>query len=145
MFGRMLALVLGVSLGSGCTELIGRVSDVGGGPEFQSNVGDRVFFDAGSASLAPQWREALDRQAVWLQLNAQYAIVLEGHADERGSREYNLALGARRAEALAHYLIVQGVSSDRIKTISHGMERPEVVGSDEGARSRNRRVVTTLR
>ncbi len=112
--------------------------------EFQQRVGDRVFFDLDSSQLRPDGRETLTKQAAWLKQYAQYAITVEGHADERGTREYNLALGARRAQTVAGYLTAQGVPAGRLKTISYGKERPEVVGSDEGAWSRNRRGVTTL-
>jgi peptidoglycan-associated lipoprotein len=112
--------------------------------EFQQRVGDRVFFDLDSSQLRPDGRETLNKQAAWLKQYAQYAITVEGHADERGTREYNLALGARRAQAVASYLAAQGLPAGRLKTISYGKERPEVVGSDEGAWSRNRRGVTTL-
>ena len=112
--------------------------------EFQQKVGDRVFFDLDSAQLRPDGRETLTKQAAWLKQYTNYAITVEGHADERGTREYNLALGARRAQTVASYLAAQGVPAGRLKTISYGKERPEVVGSDEGAWSRNRRGVTTL-
>ncbi|MGE0423824.1 MAG: peptidoglycan-associated lipoprotein Pal [Reyranellaceae bacterium] len=112
--------------------------------EFQQKVGDRVFFDLDSSQLRPDGRDTLTKQAAWLKQYTQYAITVEGHADERGTREYNLALGARRAQTVASYLASQGVPVGRMKTISYGKERPEVVGSDEGAWSRNRRGVTTL-
>jgi peptidoglycan-associated lipoprotein len=112
--------------------------------EFQQRVGDRVFFDLDSSQLRPDGRDTLTKQAAWLKQYTNYAITVEGHADERGTREYNLALGARRAQTVASYLAAQGVPATRMKTISYGKERPEVVGSDEGAWSRNRRGVTTL-
>ncbi len=112
--------------------------------EFQQVVGDRVFFDLDSSQLRPDGRDTLNKQAAWLKKYTNYAITVEGHADERGTREYNLALGARRAQTVASYLAGQGVPAGRMKTISYGKERPEVVGSDEGAWSRNRRGVTTL-
>jgi peptidoglycan-associated lipoprotein len=112
--------------------------------EFQQVVGDRVFFDLDSSQLRPDGRETLNKQAAWLKQYSNYAVTVEGHADERGTREYNLALGARRAQTVASYLASQGLSAGRTKTISYGKERPEVVGSDEGAWSRNRRGVTSL-
>ena len=112
--------------------------------EFQQVVGDRVFFDLDSSQLRPDGRDTLNKQAAWLKQYTNYAITVEGHADERGTREYNLALGARRAQTVASFLAAQGVPATRMKTISYGKERPEVVGSDEGAWSRNRRGVTTL-
>lgn len=112
--------------------------------EFQQVVGDRVFFDLDSSQLRPDARETLNKQATWLKQYTNYAVTVEGHADERGTREYNLALGARRAQTVSSYLAAQGLPATRMKTISYGKERPEVVGSDEGAWSRNRRGVTTL-
>ena len=112
--------------------------------EFQQVVGDRVFFDLDSSQLRPDARETLTKQATWLKQYTNYAVTVEGHADERGTREYNLALGARRAQTISSYLAAQGLPATRMKTISYGKERPEVVGSDEGAWSRNRRGVTTL-
>jgi peptidoglycan-associated lipoprotein len=129
---------------AGCGEQpAGRV--IGVGPsEFQHLIGDRVFFEVDSVRLDARSRETLDRQAAWLKRYTNYAITVEGHADERGTREYNLALGARRAQMIASYLAAQGVPPARLKITSYGKERPEVVGSDEGAWSRNRRGVTTL-
>ena len=112
--------------------------------EFQQVVGDRVFFDLDSSQLRPDARDTLNKQSTWLKQYTNYAITVEGHADERGTREYNLALGARRAQTISSFLASQGVPAGRMKTISYGKERPEVVGSDEGAWSRNRRGVTSL-
>jgi peptidoglycan-associated lipoprotein len=112
--------------------------------DFRQNVGDRVYFDTDQSVVRPDGRATLDKQAAWLKQYANYAITIEGHCDERGTREYNFALGERRAQAVRQYLISQGLPAARVKTISYGKERPEVVGSDEGAWSRNRRGVTTL-
>jgi peptidoglycan-associated lipoprotein len=112
--------------------------------DFRQNVGDRVYFDTDQSVVRPDGRATLDKQAAWLKQYANYAITIEGHCDERGTREYNFALGERRAQAVRQYLISQGLPADRIHTISYGKERPEVVGSDEGAWARNRRGVTTL-
>jgi peptidoglycan-associated lipoprotein len=112
--------------------------------DFRQNVGDRVYFDTDMSSIRPDGRATLDKQAAWLKQYSNYQITIEGHCDERGTREYNFALGERRATAVRQYLVAQGLPADRIKTISYGKERPEVVGSDEGAWARNRRGVTTL-
>jgi peptidoglycan-associated lipoprotein len=112
--------------------------------DFRQNVGDRVYFDTDMSVIREDGRATLGRQAEWLKKYTNYAITIEGHCDERGTREYNLALGERRAAAVRQYLITQGIPADRMKTISYGKERPEVVGSDEGAWARNRRGVTTL-
>ena len=123
---------------AGATVTPGSVAD------FRQNVGDRVFFDTDMSTIRDADRATLGRQAEWLKKYTNYAITIEGHADERGTREYNLALGERRAQAVRQYLAAQGVPAARLKTISYGKERPDVVGSDDGAWSRNRRAVTTL-
>lgn len=107
------------------------------------NVGDRVFFGYNSAELDSDAQELLQDQVAWVkQHNA--SITIEGHCDERGTREYNLALGEKRAQAVKNYLTGMGVPSSRISTISYGKERPAVVGSNDGAWSQNRRSVTTV-
>ncbi|MCQ2002842.1 peptidoglycan-associated lipoprotein Pal [Rhizobium sp. NRK18] len=112
--------------------------------EFTVSVGDRVFFDTDSTEIRADGRQTLDRQAQWLQRYSQYAITIEGHADERGTREYNLALGARRATAVMEYLASRGVQRNRMKTISYGKERPVAVCDDISCWSQNRRAVTVL-
>jgi peptidoglycan-associated lipoprotein len=112
--------------------------------DFQQNVGDRVYFDFDQSAVRPDGRATLDKQAAWLNKYTNYPITIEGKCDERGTREYNLALGERRANAVRQYLIAQGVPATRVKTISYGKERPEVVGSDEGAWARNRVGITAL-
>jgi len=112
--------------------------------DFRQNVGDRVFFDTDMSTIREDGRQTLNRQAEWLKKYPNYPITLEGHCDERGTREYNLALGERRANAARQYLIAQGIPASRIKTISYGKERPDPVGSDEAAWARNRRAVTEL-
>jgi peptidoglycan-associated lipoprotein len=112
--------------------------------DFQVNVGDRVFFDFDAYEIRPDAQNTLQQQAAWLQQYGQYTVTIEGHADERGTREYNLALGERRANAVRNYLIALGVDGNRIQTISYGKERPEVPGSDETAWAQNRRGVTVL-
>ena len=112
--------------------------------DFRQNVGDRVFFDTDSSTVREDGRQTLNRQAEWLKKYSNYQITVEGHCDERGTREYNLALGERRANAARQYLIAQGIPANRIKTVSYGKERPDPVGSDEAAWARNRRAVTAL-
>jgi peptidoglycan-associated lipoprotein len=112
--------------------------------DFRQNVGDRVFFDFDQSVVREDGRATLNRQAEWLKKYTNYQITIEGHCDERGTREYNLALGERRATAVRQYLAAQGIPAQRIKTISYGKERPDAVGSDEGSWARNRRGVTTL-
>ena len=116
----------------------------GSAQDFTVNVGDRIFFDTDSSAIRADAQQTLARQAQWLNKYRQYAIVIEGHADERGTREYNLALGARRAAATRDYLIGQGVAGNRLKTISYGKERPVAVCDDISCWSQNRRAVTTL-
>jgi peptidoglycan-associated lipoprotein len=112
--------------------------------DFAINVGDRVFFDSDSSELSPTAQATLDKQARWLQQYARYNFTVEGHADERGTREYNFALGARRAEAAKQYLVARGISAARIHTISYGKERPVAVCNDISCWSQNRRAVTVL-
>tara|TARA_Y100001970_G_C14203805_1_gene842694 strand:- start:1351 stop:1854 length:504 start_codon:yes stop_codon:yes gene_type:complete len=107
------------------------------------NVGDRVFFNYDSAELDSDAQELLQDQAAWVKQH-DVSVTIEGHCDERGTREYNLALGEKRAQAVKNYLISLGVSSQRISTISYGKERPAVVGSNDGAWSQNRRSVTSV-
>jgi len=112
--------------------------------DFRQNVGDRVFFDTDMSNIREDGRQTLTRQAEWLKKYTNYQITIAGHCDERGTREYNLALGERRANAAKQYLVAQGIPAQRIQTISYGKERPDPVGSDEAAWSRNRRAVTEL-
>ena len=108
------------------------------------NVGDRVFFEFDSFELTVDGQSTLDAQAAWLKQYAEVDITIEGHADERGTREYNIALGAKRANATYTYLMDAGISNSRMNTVSYGKERPEVVGSTDSAWSQNRRSVTTV-
>jgi peptidoglycan-associated lipoprotein len=112
--------------------------------DFRQNVGDRVYFDTDMSSIREDGRATLAKQAEWLKKYTNYPILIEGKCDERGTREYNLALGERRANAVRQYLVAQGIPADRVKTISYGKERPEVVGSDEGSWARNRVGITAL-
>ena len=111
---------------------------------FQQTVGDRVFFDTDSAAISPLAQQTLARQAAWLAQNPGVNVVIEGHADERGTREYNLALGARRAESARAFLVSQGVAANRLRTISYGKERPEAACSAANCWAQNRRAVSVL-
>ena len=112
--------------------------------DFSQNVGDIVYFSTDSTDLSPEAQQTLTQQARWLQQYAQYTITVEGHADERGTREYNIALGARRAQAVRDFLSRSGVSAARIRTISYGKERPVAVCNDISCWSQNRRAQTVL-
>ncbi len=111
---------------------------------FAAEAGERVFFALDSVSLTGEARAMLDRQASWLAANPSVRILIAGNCDERGTREYNIALGARRAQATAEYLAARGVQAGRIRTISYGKERPMDPGSDEQAWSRNRNAHTLV-
>ena len=121
-----------------------RVATPGSPQDFAVNVGDRVFFDSDSSELSPTAQATLDKQARWLQQYARYNFTIEGHADERGTREYNIALGAKRAQAVREYLASRGVQGQRMRTISYGKERPVAVCNDISCWSQNRRAVTVL-
>ena len=108
------------------------------------NVGDRVFFNYDSSELDSDAQELLQDQVAWLKQYSDVSVIVEGHCDERGTREYNLALGEKRAQSVKNYLISLGISSDRVSTISYGKERPAVVGSNDGAWAQNRRSVTVV-
>jgi len=110
-----------------------------------ASVGDRVFFDTDSTQVRGDGRATLERQAAWLARYPQVTVYMEGHADERGTREYNLALGQRRANAARDLLVAGGVSGQRIQTVSYGKDRPAALGSDEASWAQNRRAVTTVR
>jgi peptidoglycan-associated lipoprotein len=122
----------------------GGVASPGSQQDFVVNVGDRIFFETDSTELTSTAQATLDKQAEWLNRYSRYSFTMEGHADERGTREYNFALGARRAEVAKNYLIARGVSGSRIRTVSYGKERPVAVCDDISCWSQNRRVVTVL-
>jgi peptidoglycan-associated lipoprotein len=122
----------------------GAAATPGSAQDFVVNVGDRVFFETDSSELTPQARATLDKQAQWLGQYNRYAFTIEGHADERGTREYNIALGARRATTVRDYLTARGIDASRMRTISYGKERPVAVCNDISCWSQNRRVVTVL-
>jgi peptidoglycan-associated lipoprotein len=129
---------IGLGAGAGGTARPGTQQD------FTVNVGDRIFFDTDSSVVRADAQQILARQAQWLNQYPSYSITVEGHADERGTREYNLALGARRAAAARDYLVSRGVAGNRLRTISYGKERPVAVCDDISCWSQNRRAVTLL-
>jgi len=122
----------------------GAAATPGSQQDFVVNVGDRVFFETDQTDLSSQARATLDNQAQWLSRYSQYTFTIEGHADERGTREYNIALGARRAQAVRDYLVSRGIAANRMRTISYGKERPVAVCNDISCWSQNRRAVTVL-
>ncbi|MFV2034993.1 MAG: peptidoglycan-associated lipoprotein Pal [Halocynthiibacter sp.] len=111
---------------------------------FRATVGDRVLFVVNQSSLSDEARVTLDGQVAWLNANPEYDALIEGHADERGTREYNLALGARRANAVQEYLLSQGIAADQLRVVSFGKERPIAVCSNDSCYSQNRRAVTVI-
>jgi peptidoglycan-associated lipoprotein len=112
--------------------------------DFIQNVGDRVFFDFDKSNIKAEGQQTLERQASWLKQYASVTITVEGHCDDRGTREYNLALGNRRATAVKNALVALGIPASRVQTISYGKERPAVVGDSEAAWAQNRRGVTVI-
>jgi peptidoglycan-associated lipoprotein len=130
--------------GSDANASVASAATPGSAQDFVVNVGDRVFFETDSSEITAQGRETLDKQAQWLTSYNQYVFTIEGHADERGTREYNIALGARRAQAVRDYLASRGISAQRMRTISYGKERPVAVCNDISCWSQNRRAVTVL-
>ena len=129
----------GTGLGAG-----GGTADPSSPAYFREAIGDRVLFLVDQSSISPEARTVLDGQARWLNANTSYVVTIEGHADERGTREYNLALGARRANSAREYLISQGVAANRIQTVSFGKERPIEICSAQSCYNQNRRAVTVL-
>ena len=122
----------------------GGAATPGSAQDFVVNVGDRVFFESDQTDLTPQAIVTLEKQAQWLQTYPRYSFTIEGHADERGTREYNIALGARRAQSVRSYLASRGIDPNRMRTISYGKERPVAVCNDISCWSQNRRAVTVL-
>jgi peptidoglycan-associated lipoprotein len=112
--------------------------------DLAQNVGDRVFFETNKSDLSQEARQTLDRQATWLKRYPSVRVTIEGHCDERGTREYNMALGARRANAARAYLVALGIGGDRVQTVSYGAERPAVLGTGESVWAQNRRAVTVV-
>ena len=160
---RFLSLVAGVMLLAACADTTPTTSGAAGGAnsatpattpsgsvqpgseqDLVQNVGDRVFFDYDKSDIKAEGRQVLQRQADWLKKYSNVTVTVEGHCDERGTREYNLALGERRATAVKKMLVALGVPANRVSTISYGKERPAVVGSNEAAYAQNRRGVTVV-
>jgi peptidoglycan-associated lipoprotein len=148
--GARFAVALALALAAAaCANTANTAATVGGATpgsqqDFVVNVGDRVFFESDSTELTAQSVATLEKQAQWLQSYGQYSFTIEGHADERGTREYNIALGAKRAQIVRDYLASRGVSPQRMRTISYGKERPVAVCNDISCWSQNRRAVTVL-
>jgi peptidoglycan-associated lipoprotein len=137
-------LVTGSTPGAGGMGGIGGTGAPGSVQEFNTAVGDRVFFESDSTELTATSVATLDKQAQWLARYPRYTFIVEGHADERGTREYNFSLGARRAQAVRDYLSSRGINGARIRTVSYGKERPVAVCNDISCWSQNRRAVTVL-
>ena len=149
--GLKLAAVLAVALSMGACanknlgmDANASAATPGSQQDFVVNVGDRVFFDSDQTDLSPQAVATLDKQIQWLQTYPRYTFTIEGHADERGTREYNIALGARRAQSVKAYMTAHGIDQSRMRTISYGKERPVAVCNDISCWSQNRRAVTVL-
>ncbi len=160
---RFLSLLAGVLLLAACADTTPTTGGAAGGAsastpstpssgsvqpgteqDLVQNVGDRVFFDYDKSDIKAEGRQVLQRQADWLKKYSNVTVTVEGHCDERGTREYNLALGERRATAVKKMLVALGVPASRVSTISYGKERPAVVGSNEAAYAQNRRGVTVV-
>jgi peptidoglycan-associated lipoprotein len=148
--GLKLAAVLAVALSMGAcanknlSDSMANAATPGSQQDFVVNVGDRVFFESDQTDLTPQAVATLDKQIQWLQNYPRYTFTIEGHADERGTREYNIALGARRAQSVKAYMTAHGIDPSRMRTISYGKERPVAVCNDISCWSQNRRAVTVL-
>ncbi len=149
MFKKITIALLAIFVLSGCSS--SKKGSMSGGSDsslmadFEKNVGDRVFFAYNKSDLTATAKSQLQKQATWLDSHKSVKATVEGHCDERGTREYNLALGERRAEAVRKFLQNSGVEASRLDTISYGKERPAVIGNDEKAWSQNRRSVTSVR
>jgi peptidoglycan-associated lipoprotein len=151
LHGLKLAAVVALALSMGAcanknaaVDAMANAATPGSQQDFVVNVGDRVFFESDQTDLSPQAVATLDKQIQWLQTYPRYAFTIEGHADERGTREYNIALGARRAQSVKAYMQAHGIDANRIRTISYGKERPVAVCNDISCWSQNRRAVTVL-
>lgn len=149
---KLLSLFCAIVALSGCSSM-GMDGGLFGGSEcesyeardFMANAEDRVFFAFDSSAISPDSAEILNTQVKWLKKHSKVNVIVQGYCDERGTREYNLALGERRANAVKQYLISQGIAADRISTISYGKERPAVLGNNEAAWAQNRRAVTVIK
>ncbi|MBN8512540.1 MAG: peptidoglycan-associated lipoprotein Pal [Rickettsiales bacterium] len=145
MLKKIAVAFIAVVMLSGCSASKGKYGDSRLISEFEKNVGDRVFFKLDSSEISSESQATLSRQAAWLKDHKLFSLTAEGHCDERGTREYNIALGERRANAVKDFLVGHGISAERIETISYGKERPAVIGDNEEAWSQNRRGVTVLK
>lgn len=130
--------------GANAGAVAGSVNDPTSTAYFNQTIGDRVLFGVDQSSLSAEAQQVLAGQAQWLSANPAYNAIIEGHADEQGTREYNVALGARRASSVQGYLIERGVAPHRLKTVSYGKERPLAICSSESCYQQNRRAVTVL-
>ncbi len=156
MFKKLMSLMAVMVLAAACTDTPDTASENQGGDQtlnqvklgsaadFAVNVGDRIFFGYDRSELTAEARATLDKQAAWLKKYPRKSVTVEGHADERGTREYNLALGERRANAVKNYLAAAGVPKASLHVISYGKERPQVLGANEAAWAQNRRGVTVV-
>ncbi len=135
----------GSASGLGATSAPTGAAAPGSEADLVANVGDRVYFETAQNSLSSDAQATMDRQAAWLQRYPQVAVQIAGNCDDRGTEEYNIALGNRRANAARDYLVAKGVSSDRISTISYGKDRPTATGDDEQAWMQNRNAITSVR
>jgi peptidoglycan-associated lipoprotein len=150
--GMKLVAVLAVALSMGAcanknplgSDAMASAATPGSQQDFVVNVGDRVFFESDQTDLSSQAIATLEKQVQWLQTYNRYTFTIEGHADERGTREYNIALGARRAQSVRTFLASRGIDPSRMRTISYGKERPVAVCNDISCWSQNRRAVTVL-
>ena len=142
--GLLAALSLAACAGTNQDPAAAGRATPGSQQDFVVNVGDRVFFTVDSTDLTPEARSTLDRQVAWLRQYSRYSITVEGHADERGTREYNIALSARRAATTRDYLASRGLDGGRIRTIAYGKERPVAVCNDDSCWNQNCRAVTVL-
>ena len=156
---KLLGLMAALVLVAGCPSPDAATDDTTGGVEpavvdgdardagtvLVAEIGDRVFFDFDKSDLRPDAIDTLNRQADWMNANGSITVAIEGHCDERGTREYNLALGERRAASAKQYLESMGVSGGRMETVSYGKERPAVLGSNEAAWAQNRRAVMVVK
>ena len=129
---------------SGADSLINSASDPQSPAYFQEAIGDRVLFLVDQSTLTTEARAVLDAQAQWLNTNTDFNALIEGHADEQGTRDYNLALGGRRANAVQEYLVSRGVAETRLRIVSYGKERPLEICSEEACYAKNRRAVTVV-
>ncbi|SLN50939.1 peptidoglycan-associated lipoprotein Pal [Roseisalinus antarcticus] len=135
---------MGAGAGAGVAGPVDPASNPASPQYFSQRIGDRVLFEVDQFTLTETGRATLNGQAEWLLTNADYRAVIEGHADEQGTREYNLALGSRRANAVREYLVSRGVPTGRLQTVTYGKERPLAICSEEACYAQNRRAVTVI-